>query len=451
MLINLLRQCKITFLLLLLPAMEAQASETLATTVDLVWVALCAALVFFMQAGFALLEGGSSRAKNSLNVIMKNYSDLCVGLLAYWAIGFGLMFGANSTGWFGTDHFFFSPKQGRDAVFLLYQAMFAATAATIVSGAVAERMRFWPYMVGSVFITAFIYPVFGSWAWGSFFDGSGWLAEAGFIDFAGSTVVHSVGGWSALAAIIVLGPRLGRFGRDGTVRDIPGHNLPLVSLGVFVIWFGWFGFNGGSTLVASEAIGSVLLNTQLAGAAGALGALWLMAMSRGPVLMTTMLYGGLGGLVAITAGCATMSTPFAVVTGFVGGLVSVAGSQLLKRFKLDDVVDAVSVHGFCGAWGTLAAGLFFTGDLFEGQRVLTQLLGISVAFVWTFPTAFAVFWVTKRTLGLRVNSIDEQRGLDFSEHFEIGYPEFQADLTNRKHTSGKAQGSEGYTHVVTAQ
>lgn len=451
MLINLLRKFKTIFLLLLLPTLDAQASETLATTLDLVWVAMCAALVFFMQAGFALLEGGSSRAKNSLNVIMKNYSDLCVGLLAYWAIGFGLMFGANSTGWFGTDHFFFYPKQGRDAVFLLYQAMFAATAATIVSGAVAERMRFWPYMVGSVFITALIYPVFGSWAWGSFFDGSGWLAEAGFIDFAGSTVVHSVGGWSALAAIMVLGPRLGRFGRDGAVRDIPGHNLPLVSLGVFVLWFGWFGFNGGSTLVASEAIGLVLLNTQLAGAAGALGALWLMVMSRGPVLMTTMLYGGLGGLVAITAGCATMSTPFAVFTGFVGGLTTVVGSQLLKRFKLDDVVDAVSVHGFCGAWGTLAAGLFFAGDLFDGQRILTQVLGITVAFVWTFATAFAVFWVIKRTLGLRVSSIDEQRGLDFSEHFEIGYPEFQTDLSNLKRASGKAQASKEYDHVVTAQ
>lgn len=358
-----IRSCFVLLLLLLPFAQAVAADEILSSELDLVWVAFCAALVFFMQAGFALLEGGRTRSKNTINVVMKNYCDLSFGVMAFWLVGFGLMFGSSLNGWLGTDHFAPDLTTGRENVFFLYQAMFAATAATIVSGAVAERMRFWPYVLGAITITGFIYPVYGAWVWGSFYSGSGWLAELGFIDFAGSTVVHSVGAWCALAAIIVLGSRLGRFGRDGTVRDIPGHNLALVALGVFIIWLGWFGFNGGSTLEASVDIGRVLVNTQLAGVAGVIGA--LLAMARGPVYMTGAVNGAIGGLVSITAGAATMSAPFAVLSGLVGGLITVWGARWLQSRRLDDVVDAIAAHGFCGVWGTLAAGLFLAGDMFN--------------------------------------------------------------------------------------
>ena len=438
---------------LFLPAL-AHANDAdliLSTSADLIWVAMSAALVFFMQAGFALLESGSARAKNSVNVIMKNYADLCVGILAYWLVGYGLMFGSTSSGWLGLDHFFPQLTAGREAVFFLFQAMFAATAATIVSGAVAERMRFLPYVLGSIVITGIIYPVFGSWAWGSFYNGTGWLRSLGFTDFAGSTVVHSVGGWCALAAVIVLGPRTGRFSRDGIPRRIPGHNMPMVGLGVFVLWFGWFGFNGGSTMRAGEGIGPILVTTQLAGAAGVIGALLLMSIGRLPVYMSTAINGGLGGLVAITAGCATMSAGFAILTGFVGGAITVLGSRLLLKLRLDDVVDAIPVHAFCGVWGTLAAGLFFTGDMFSMERILVQAIGIVAAFCWVFPVALVLFAGLRTAISLRVDSIHEQRGLDYSEHYESGYPEFQPDLTNRGFESDTILKGKEYDHVVVTQ
>ncbi|MGB1560623.1 MAG: ammonium transporter [Sinimarinibacterium flocculans] len=395
---------------------------------DIAWVCIAAALVFFMQAGFALLEGGFARAKNSTNVIMKNFADLAFGALAFWAVGFGLMFGVNATGWFGATHFLPEALTGSESVFLLFQAMFAATAATIVSGSVAERMRFGPYVIASVFITALIYPVFGSWVWGGFFGGGGWLAARGFTDFAGSTVVHSVGGWCALAGAIAVGPRLGRFAPDGTPRSIPGHNLPSIALGVFILWLGWFGFNGGSTLAASTDVGFVLVNTHLAAAAGMAGTYLTLQLLGRPLLMTTTVNGAIAGLVAITAGCATMPAGFAILTGLVAAPVMVLGADLLERLRIDDVVGAVPVHGFCGAWGTLAAGLFYAGDLFSTDRVLVQLLGIGAALLWVLPTAGLVFWLLKRTVGLRADTLHEQRGLDYTEHYEIGYPEFQKEL-----------------------
>ncbi|WP_211242959.1 ammonium transporter [Sinimarinibacterium sp. CAU 1509] len=415
-------------ILLLLFAPTTVFAGTLEDAGDIAWVCVASALVFFMQAGFALLEAGFARAKNTTNVIMKNMADLSFGAIAFWVIGFGLMFGDNPTGWFGSSHFLPETLTGSESVFLLFQAMFAATAATIVSGAVAERMRFGPYVLASVIITALIYPVFGSWAWGSFFEGKGWLAELGFVDFAGSTVVHSVGGWCALAGALVVGPRLGRFAPDGTPRIIPGHNLPFVALGVFVLWLGWFGFNGGSTLAASADVGIILVNTHLAGAAGMVGAYVCLALLGRPVLMTTTVNGAIAGLVAITAGCATMPTGFALLTGFIAGPVMVLGADLLDRLRIDDVVGAVPVHAFCGAWGTLAAGLFYADDLFNLHRMLIQLLGIGIAAAWAFPTAFLTFWILKRTVGLRADTLHEQRGLDFTEHYEIGYPEFQKEL-----------------------
>ncbi|ULQ47277.1 ammonium transporter [Flagellatimonas centrodinii] len=415
--------------LLTLPGV-AWADGPLSTPADIAWVAISAALVFFMQAGFALLEGGTSRAKNSVNVIMKNYADLCVGALAFWAVGFAVMFGTNPSGWIGTTGFFYDPDTGADAMFFVFQAMFAATAATIVSGAVAERMRFFPYALASVVVTGFIYAVFGSWVWGSWIEGQGWLAQLGFIDFAGSTVVHSVGAWCALAGVLVLGPRLGRYGRAGDVRAIPGHNLPMVALGGFILWLGWFGFNGGSTLAASEDVGGVLLNTHLAGAAGWVGATLMQRLLKAPVLMSHSVNGAIAGLVAITAGCASMNTGFAVLTGLIGGMIMVLGSRLLDAWQIDDVVGAVPVHGFAGVWGTIATGLFYADDLFNPERVVIQAVGAFSAFLWAFPVAWVLFYALKKIVGLRADTLHEQRGLDYTEHAEIGYPEFQKELTH---------------------
>ena len=423
--------------LLILP--EFANADTLTAT-DTVWIAIAAALVFFMQAGFALLESGLSRAKNSLNVVMKNYMDLCVGTLVFWAVGFGLMFGTSSNGWFGQDQFMLNHADGSTWAMLLFQIMFAATAATIASGAMAERTRYVGYLFGAVVITGLIYPLFGNWAWNS----NGWLAQMGFIDFAGSTVVHSIGGWCALAGIMVVGPRLGRFDSQGNPRTIPGHNLSYVALGGFILWFGWFGFNGGSTLSASVDIAKVNLNTQLAAAAGAVGSVIYRMVSRRPVLLTETVNGSLAGLVAVTAGCAVMSPGFAVITGLVAGALAAFGARILLAFRLDDVVGAVPVHAFAGAWGTLAAGMFYDGDLFNGQRVMVQLLGVVVAFGWAFFTALIMYMLVSILAGLRAPALHEQRGLDLSEHAETGYPEFPQNTlyNNETYNADRAHGQE---------
>jgi ammonium transporter, Amt family len=411
----------VLFFLMCFPSFSFAADSPITMEVlNTVWVVVAGALVFLMQAGFALLESGMSRAKNAVNVMMKNYMDLCVGSLLFWLIGYGLMFGSNPTGWIGTDLFGLAKAPDWDFNLLFFQIMFAATAATIVSGAMAERTNYLAYLIGTCGITAIIYPVFGSWAW----NDHGWLKEMGFIDFAGSTVVHSVGGWCALAAIMLLGPRLGRFGSKGEVRNIPGHNLGYVAIGGFLLWFGWFGFNGGSTLEASTSLGHILLNTHLAGAAGAVGALLISLLLRQPALMTNGVNGSIAGLVAITAGCASMDVPYAALTGLIGGALSVLGAKLIEKMRLDDVVGAVAVHGFCGAWGTLAAGLFLAGNMFDPHQITVQLIGIGAAFLWVFLSAFVMYWLISKTVGLRVTTMHEQRGLDITEHGEIGYPEF---------------------------
>lgn len=407
------------------PAM-ADTTAGLQQSMDTVWLITAGALVFFMQAGFALLESGMARAKNSVNVVMKNYMDLCLGSLAFWLVGYGLMFGANPTGLLGQSHFWLGNAEHMDYSLLFFQTMFAATAMTIASGAMAERTRYGGYLIGAVIVCAVIYPVYGSWVWGSLYEGRGWLAELGFIDFAGSTVVHSIGGWIALAGIIVLGPRLGRYDQQRNSRLIAGHNLNSVALGGFILWLGWFGFNAGSTARADVSIGLIALNTHLAAAAGAVGALVSMGLRRKPVLLTQTINGGIGGLVAITAGCASMEPMYAVITGLIAGWVVVAGTALLEKLRLDDVVGAVPVHGFAGAWGTLAAGLFLAGDLFNPAQVLVQVLGILAGFAWAFPVALLMYGMIQLTRGLRASSEDEQRGLDYSEHYEIAYPEFQA-------------------------
>jgi len=311
-------------------------SQALQGNMNFLWVAICAALVFFMQAGFAMLESGMVRSKNAINVIMKNYTDMCFGALVFWAVGYGLMYGTTEgIGLFGTDKFLLEGSSW-EYMQLMYQMMFAATAATIVSGALAERIRFGAYAFVAVLITAFIYPVFGCWVWN---DG-GWLNQLGFIDFAGSSVVHSCGGWCALAGVLVLGSRLGRFGENGEVRAIGGHNLPLVAFGGMILWFGWFGFNGGSTMSADESIGRILLNTHLAGAAGVVGFVGTRLLNDGKMLMTETINGGLAGLVAITAGCATMTPAYAIITGISAGFLCVIATAMTNKFKLDDAVSS---------------------------------------------------------------------------------------------------------------
>jgi ammonium transporter, Amt family len=411
--------------LLVTPA-AAIAAEEAATrsTLHLAWLGVCAILVFFMQAGFALVESGVARAKNAVNVVMKNFTDTGTSTLGYWLAGYGLMFGASYAGWVGLSHFAPTPSDGTEAMHLVYQMMFAATASTIMSGAVAERMRFGAYILAAAATSILIYPIFGSWAWGGSDESLGWLRELGFIDAAGSTVVHSIGGWCALAAVLVLGPRMGRFSRKGESRDIPGHNLPMFALGAFILWFGWNGFNGGSAKSDFSDLGLILLNTNLGGAAGMIGAMLMMAITRTPLLLTHSVNGALGGLVAVTAGCNSMDPAFAVISGLIGGAIVIQGTRLLDGARIDDVVGAIPVHCFCGVWGTLAAGLFYAGDLFSLERVTVQFIGIVSGFVWAFGVSWVMFKLIDMSMGLRASSMHEQRGLDISEHYEVGYSDF---------------------------
>jgi len=402
-------------------------AEVVQDNLNYVWTIIAACLVFFMQAGFALVETGFTRAKNAINIIMKNVMDVSAGSLAFFLVGFGLMFGTSAGGWIGTDGFLLG-EIGDYSVewsytFFFFQAVFAATAATIVSGAVAERTAFNSYLIFSVIITAFIYPVFGSWAWGSLFNGDGWLEGLGFIDFAGSTVVHSVGGWAALAGALVVGPRTGKY-IDGKPQLIKGHSMPLAALGVFILWLGWFGFNAGSTTTGDTSIALIALNTFLAAGAGATAAMFTTWLTNGKPDGAVTLNGVLAGLVGITAGCANLSPGFALLTGVIAGILVHFSMKFLEK-KVDDAVGAVSVHGVCGAWGTLAAGLFDMGG-FSLSVVGVQLIGIAAAFLWTFPVSYLLFKLINAVLPLRVDEKLEEVGLDIHEHDAEAYPEFQA-------------------------
>lgn len=405
-----------------------EAIDLVQTHADYVWTLVAAALVFFMQAGFAMVEAGFTRAKNAVNIMMKNLMDFSMGSLAFWAIGFGIMFGVSSTGWFGTSSFFLSDfiPDGDPWVlaFWMFQVVFAATAATIVSGAMAERTKFSGYLIYSVFISAIIYPVFGSWAWGSLYKGGGWLENLGFIDFAGSTVVHSVGGWAALAGTIVLGPRLGKYDKKGNVKPILGHNMPLAALGVFILWLGWFGFNPGSTTAASKDIAMIFVNTNLAAAAGSVFAMFTSWMKFGKPEVGMSLNGALAGLVAITSPCASVSPLSAIIIGAIAGVIVVFSVLFFDKIRIDDPVGAISVHGVNGAWGTLAAGIFNMGG--TSMKIIgVQVLGIAAAFAWTFITAFILFKVIDMTIGLRVSPEEEAEGLDYAEHGGNAYPDFE--------------------------
>jgi Amt family ammonium transporter len=413
------------------------AAEVLQNNINIVWTCVAAFLVFFMQAGFAMVESGFTRAKNTINIMMKNLMDFSIGSVIFFLIGFGLMFGLTN-GIFGTTRFAMSGTDPAGAdwnwTFLIFQTVFAATAATIVSGAMAERTKFVGYLIYSVFITAIIYPIFGSWAWGSLLDGNGWLERLGFTDFAGSTVVHSIGGWLALTGAIVMGSRIGKYGPDGKARAIPGHNIALAALGVFILWFGWFGFNPGSTTLGDGEIGRVAITTNLSAAAGAIGAMFFAWIILGKPDGSMALNGALAGLVGITAGCYSVSPVGSLFIGLTSGFVVVLSVLFIdKVLKVDDPVGAVSVHGVCGAWGTLMVGLFAVdGGLFYGgglKLLSIQALGVLTAFVWAFGLGMILFTSIKKTVGIRVSEEEEIRGLDIGEHGMEAYSGFQIFTT----------------------
>lgn len=409
------------------PEKKPITAEEVQTNLNFVWTLIAAFLVFVMQAGFAMVEIGFTRAKNACNILMKNMMDFSAGAIAYWAVGFGLMFGV-SNGFFGTTHFFFTGAGETDQpwnfAFWMFQVVFAATTATIISGAVAERTKFSAYIVYSFVVSAVIYPIFGSWAWGNLYKGAGWLAGMGFIDFAGSTVVHSMGGWLSLAGALIVGPRIGKYTKDGKMRPIPGHNIPLAGLGVFLLWFGWYGFNPGSTTVGNNTIAIIAVTTTLAAAAGANSAMFFTWLKFGKPDVGMTCNGALAGLVGITAGCANVSPLSAVIIGLIAGVLVVLSVMFFDKIKIDDPVGAVSVHGVCGAWGTLAAGLFNSAG-FSVHQVGVQLAGIGACFLWAFGCGLILFKVIDMVIGMRVSKEEEMAGLDLSEHGASAYPDFQ--------------------------
>jgi len=417
------------------PITNKEAIDLVQTHANYVWTLVAAVLVFFMQPGFALVEAGFTRAKNAINIMMKNLMDFSMGSIAYWAIGFGLMFGVSKSGWIGTSGFFLSDfgvdKDPWVLAFWMFQVVFAATAATIVSGAMAERTKFSGYLIYSVFISALVYPIFGGWAWGSLYNGSGWLEGLGFIDFAGSTVVHSVGGWAALAGTIVLGPRIGKYTKDGGIKPILGHNIPLAALGVFILWVGWFGFNPGSTTTADKSIAMIFVNTNLAAAAGAVFAMFVSWIKFGKPDAGMSLNGALAGLVAITAGCANVAPTSSIIIGSIAGIIVVFSVVFFDKIKVDDPVGAISVHGVNGAWGTLAAGIFNIGGT-TATIIGVQVVGILSCFAWTFVTAFILFKTIDSFFGLRVSPEEETTGLDFTEHGGNAYPDFEVSTYSQQ-------------------
>lgn len=415
--------------------------------IDTFWVLLGGILVFWMQAGFAMVETGFTRAKNAGNIIMKNTIDFVFGSIIYWVLGFGIMFGANRLGGFIGLPTFFTDGTAENAAtgvnhyaFLFFQTVFCATAATIVSGAMAERTKFVSYCVYSAVISAVIYPIAGHWIWGG-----GWLAELGFHDFAGSTAVHSIGGWCALVGAIILGPRIGKYTKSGKSNAIPGHSLTLGALGVFILWMGWFGFNPASSLGitgdgALELSSRVFITTNLAAATAAATTMFFTWIRYGKPDVSMTLNGVLGGLVAITAGCDVVTPVGAAVIGIIAGFVMTLGIEIVdNKFKIDDPVGAVGVHCMCGVVGTLLTGVFGAygdgtiGILYGGGFKFfgVQCLGVAAVAVWSVCCAIILFKVIKATIGLRVTREEELRGLDIEEHgLESSYADFQSSDLN---------------------
>ncbi|WP_269526812.1 ammonium transporter [Coraliomargarita parva] len=390
-------------------------------SLDIAWILITAALVMVMQVGFCLLESGLVRAKNGINVAIKNLADFSVSAIVFWLFGFGIMFGTSLNGWIGSEYFLFDAENAPWVMaFFTFQLVFCGTSITIISGAVAERMRFSAYLFVALFTSGIIYPFFGHWAWGGLIEGTsqGWLAARGFIDFAGSTVVHSVGGWVSFAGILVIGPRLGQFDSE---RRIQGHNLLLATVGVLMLWFGWLGFNGGSTLALNAHVPPIIAKTILAGACGGVSALLFGYVYYKMARTWTIMNGVIGGLVGITACCHVVTMPAAACIGAMAGIICMLGMLLLERFKIDDAVGAVPAHAFCGIWGTLSVALFGSQEawgtgLSRLEQLQVQLTGIGVCAVWTFTIAFVFFTLLNRVIRLRVTEEEEREGLNVSEH-----------------------------------
>ncbi|MGM0443943.1 MAG: ammonium transporter [Fibrobacterota bacterium] len=406
---------------------------------DTLWVMVAAFMVFFMNAGFALVESGFCRAKNVVNILGKNFTVFAIALLSFWAVGFGFMFGEGTT-FIGLTSFMVGESTVSPAgnlpvlAFFFFQAAFAAAGGSIISGAVAERIKFHTYLIFTAVLIAVIYPMGGHWVWGG-----GWLDSLGFHDFAGSTVVHSVGGWAALAGVIVLGPRIGKYAPDGTPRAIMGHSIPLATLGGFILWFGWFGFNPGSELAFTDAVPRIALTTALASCAGIVGALLLEYGRHGKVDLSMIINGALAGLVAITAPCAVVTPGASIGIGFVAGLLVVWAVSFFDKMKLDDPVGALAVHLVNGMWGTIAVGLFAAPRLFDGEAGLfyggglsllgVQLLGIAAIGGTVFLLSLLLWKILDRTIGIRVSREEEIGGLDLGEMGMEGYSGFQIFTT----------------------
>ena len=392
---------------------------------NVVWTMIAAILVYFMQAGFALVETGFTRAKNANNILMKNMMDFVIGTLFYFVLGFSIMFGTSAGGIIGTSGFF-NPTSLADAdelfnglpigVFMIFQTVFCATSATIVSGAMAERTKFLAYLIYSACISIFIYPVTGHWIWGG-----GWLGSLGFHDFAGSTAVHMVGGLCALVGAKILGPRIGKYDKDGKINVFPGHNIPLGTLGVFILWFCWFGFNCGSTVSATTSLGDIAMTTNIAAAASTMATLVVTWIRYGKPDVSMTLNGALAGLVAITAGCDVVTNYEAMLIGTIAGIFIVSAIEFIdKKLKIDDPVGAIGVHGACGFLGTVLAGVFG-----EGVSLLTQLIGVFSVLAYVLVSAFIVFTIIDKTVGLRVSPKEEEDGLDIHEHGSSAYANFR--------------------------
>ncbi len=412
--------------------------------IDTLWVIDCAILVFIMQAGFMCVESGLSRHKNSINVALKNAADFGVSVVVFWLFGFGLMFGKSFSGLFGTDLFFFATDIPEFQTYFVFQAMFVATAATIISGAVAERLKFVGYLIMTVFATGIIYPIVGHWAWSSSYLGEamnkGWLAALGFVDFAGSTIVHSVGGWIALSGVLILGPRIGKYS-EANKGKFTGSSFPLAVLGTLILWFGWFGFNGGSNGAMDEAVPLILINTFLAAAFGLLTSLLIsFVLFKKPDPFYVVL-GPLAGLVSITAACNSVNSLLAILIGIIGTIIAIIVHELLNKKEIDDVVGAVPVHLAAGVWGTLAVGIFSNLEILgtglsRMEQIKAQLIGISAIGFFSFVSSFVFFKVVNYFYPLRVSPIHEELGLNIAEHGAVSVEHDLIAILDKQSKSG---------------
>ena len=437
--------------------MENLNLENVKSYVDTLWVIDCAILVFIMQAGFMCMETGLSRHKNSINVALKNAADFGVSVVIFWIFGFGLMFGSSYNGFFGTDLFFFKTTKAEYMTYFVFQAMFVATAATIISGAVAERMKFNGYLIITILATGIIYPIVGHWAWSSSYlsnidsakellngvdqvNSTGWLTNLGFVDFAGSTIVHSVGGWIALSAVIIIGPRIGKYSESNKGK-FTGSSFPLAVLGTLILWFGWFGFNGGSNGAMDEAVPLILINTFLAAAFGlltGLGTSFIIYKKPDPFYVVL---GPLAGLVSITAGCNSMTTVVAIFVGIIGALVAVTITEILNKYEIDDVVGAVPVHLGAGVWGTLAVGFFsdlniLGTDLTRLEQIKAQFIGVLTIGAFSFFGSYLILRILNYFYPLRVTPLQEELGLNIAEHNAVSVEHDLISILEKQSQSG---------------